>query len=144
VLTAWWWRRGISVATSLIGPLALLVGFVFYMEVAPAISRVASEKNIARVISQRVDAPIVSFDVTPASLMFYVERPILRVSRVGPLRRALAEQPFTWIVTSPQHVADLTEVATVYPWVTTGRHVLYATAPPAAMASAADGEHITN
>jgi 4-amino-4-deoxy-L-arabinose transferase-like glycosyltransferase len=144
VLTAWWWRRGISVATALIGPLALLVAFVFYMQVAPAISRVASEKNIARVISQRVDAPIVSFDVTPASLMFYVERPILRVSRVGPLRRALAEQPFTWIVTSPRHVAELAEVATVYPWVTTGRHVLYATAPPAAMASAADGERITN
>ncbi len=144
VLTAWWWRRGIPVATALIAPLAVLVAMVFYTQVAPAVSRVASEKAIARVISQRVDAPIVSFDVTPASLMFYVARPILRVSRIGPLRRALAEQPFTWIVTSPRHVAELAQVATVYPWVTTGRHVLYATAPPAAMASAADGERVTD
>jgi 4-amino-4-deoxy-L-arabinose transferase-like glycosyltransferase len=144
VLTAWWWRRGIRVATTLIAPFVVLVGLVFYREVAPAVSRMAGEQAIARVIATRLDAPIVSYAVTPASLMFYVERPILRVSRIGPLRRALAEQQFTWIVTSHRHVEELGRVATVYPWVTTGRHVLYATAPAAAMASATDGEHVTN
>jgi hypothetical protein len=141
VVMACWWRRGISIATTVIAPLAVLTALVFYVDVAPAVSRMASEQDIARAIVQRPDAPLVSFEVTPASLMFYVERPILRVSRTGPLRRALAEQPFTWIVTSPRHVAELSRVATVYPWVTTGRHVLYATAPPAALASAADGAH---
>jgi 4-amino-4-deoxy-L-arabinose transferase len=141
LVTAWWWRRGIAMATTLIAPLAVLAALVFYVDVAPAVSRMASEQDIARAIVQRPDAPIVSFEVTPASLMFYVERPILRVSRTGPLRRVLAEQPFTWIVTSPRHVDELSRVATVYPWVTTGRHVLYATAPPPALASAADGAH---
>jgi 4-amino-4-deoxy-L-arabinose transferase-like glycosyltransferase len=144
VLAAWWWRRGTPAGIALIAPAVVVVGLVFYSRVAPAVSRIASEQAIARAIAKRVDAPIVSFAVTPASLMFYVERPILRVSYVGPLRRALAEQPFTWIVTSPRHAARLSQVATVYPWVTTGRHVLYATAPPATMASAADGEHVTN
>jgi hypothetical protein len=75
--------------------------------------------------------------------MLYVPRPILRVGRPEPLRRALAGGGFTWIVTSRQHVAELSRIATVYPWTTTGRDVPYATAPPADVASA-DGELVGN
>lgn len=141
VLAVWWWRRGIAAAIALIPPVAIAMGLVFYLRLAPAVSRMVSEQAMAPLIARRADAPIVGFSVTPASLMFYVPRPILRVGRPGPLRHALAGGGFTWIVTSPPHVAELRRVAMVYPWMTTGRHVLYATAPPADVASA-DGEHV--
>jgi 4-amino-4-deoxy-L-arabinose transferase-like glycosyltransferase len=144
LLAVWWWRRGLASAIALVPPIAIAMGLLFYVRLAPAVSRMVSEQAMAALIARHPDAPIVSFDVTPASLMFYVPRPIVRVSRAGPLRRALAEHDgFTWIVTSRQHVDELARVATVYPWLTTGRHVLYATAPPADVASAG-GEHVNN
>jgi 4-amino-4-deoxy-L-arabinose transferase-like glycosyltransferase len=143
LLAIWWWRHGIAPAIALIAPVAIAMGLVFYVGLAPAMSRMVSEQAMVPLIARHADAPIVGFGVTPASLMFYVPRPILRVGRPVPLRRALAGGGFTWIVTSPQHVAELRTVATVYPWMTTGRHVLYATAPPADVASAG-GEHVGN
>ena len=86
-------------------------------------------------ITAHAEAPIVSYAVTPASLMFYVGRPVVRLDRPRALRQLLAEQPFAWIVTSPRHVDAIARTVPVYPWVTTGRRVLYATAPASAVAS---------
>jgi hypothetical protein len=144
VLAAVWRLRGITAATRVIAPAAIGLALVFYLRGAPAVSRVTSEAAIADAIAARIDAPIVSYNVTPASLMFYVDRRVERVSRPPALRRALAERQFAWIVTSPRHVEELARIARVYPWVTTGRHVLYATAPPATMAAAASGIRTTN
>src|SRR5205085_4020459 len=94
-----------------------------------------SERRIADIITARGDAPIVSYAVTPASLMFYVGRPVVRLDRPRALRELLAEQPFAWIVTTPRHLEAIGRVAPVYPWLTTGRHVLYATHPSGAVAS---------
>ncbi len=143
VLAIGWWRRGIAFAIALLPPVAIVMGLVFYLGLAPAVTRMVGEQPMVPLIARHADAPIVGYGVTPASLMFYVPRPILRVGRPGPLERALAGGGFTWIVTSPQHVAELSRIATVYPWMTTGHHVLYATAPPADVASAG-GEHVGN
>jgi len=78
----------------------------------------------------------VSYAVTPASLMFYVGRPVVRLDRPRALRQLLAEEPFAWIVTTPQHLDAIARVVPVHPWLTTGRRVLYSTHPTGAVASA--------
>jgi 4-amino-4-deoxy-L-arabinose transferase-like glycosyltransferase len=138
-----WWRRGPRAATTAIAASAIAIVLAFYLRAAPMVSEVASEHALAQVIATHApDAPIVSYEVTTASLMFYVGRPIVRLNRSRALRQLLAEQPFTWIVTSPRHVEEIADIAAIYPWVTTGRHVLYATAPPGSVAEdAARGAH---
>jgi hypothetical protein len=111
---------------------------VFYAGGAPLVSQVTSERGIADVITAHGEAPIVSYAVTPASLMFYVGRPVVRLDRPRALRQLLAEQPFAWIVTTPRHLEAIGRVTPVYPWLTTGRHVLYATHPSGTVASAPD------
>lgn len=138
-LLACWWRWGLPAAIAAVAPCVLAGALLFYTRVAPAVSRVASEEPIAEMIATRIDAPIVSYDVTPASLQFYVERPVVRLSRPRRLASFLAEHPFAWIVTSPRHLDEIRRVAAVYPWVTTGRHVLYATLPADTFAAADKG-----
>ena len=87
-------RRTIAACTA-VGEL------VFYAGGAPLVSQVTSERRIADVITAHAEAPIVSYAVTPASLMFYVGRPVVRLDRPRALRQLLAEQPFAWIVTTP-------------------------------------------
>lgn len=124
-----WWRRGTrGTAPALVTcTLALLV--LFYVRVAPFVSRHSSEKALAAVIASEPEAPIVTYQVTAASLLFYVGRPVVHANRPGPLKRLLAGQEFSWIVTSPKHVSELTHAVPAYPWETTGHHVLYGTAP---------------
>jgi 4-amino-4-deoxy-L-arabinose transferase-like glycosyltransferase len=129
VLLVCWWRAGTVGATRTFAPSMLAVAFVFYLDVAPIVSRMASERPIAAVITAHPDAPIVSYDVTPASLMFYVGRPIVRLNRPRLLRQLIDEHPFAWIVTSPRHIDAIARAVPVYPWVTAGRRVLYATRP---------------
>jgi 4-amino-4-deoxy-L-arabinose transferase-like glycosyltransferase len=129
VLLVCWWRGGIVGATRAFAPCMLAVALVFYVDVAPIVSRMASERPLAAVITAHPDAPIVSYDVTPASLMFYVGRPIVRLHRPRRLRELVDEHPFAWIVTSPRHVDAIARAVPVYPWVTAGRRVLYATRP---------------
>jgi hypothetical protein len=106
-------------------------------------SQITSARRIADVITAHADAPIVSYGVTPASLMFYVGRPVLRRDRPRALRRLLDEQPFAWIVTSPRHVDAIARTVPVYPWMTSGRRVLYATAPASTLASAGAADQIS-
>jgi hypothetical protein len=138
-----WWRRGNRAAATAIAASTVAIVLAFYLRAAPVVSQVASERALARVIEAHADAPIVSYEVTTASLMFYVGRPIVRLNRTRALRELLAEQPFMWIVTSPRHVEEVARVASIYPWVTSGRHVLYGTAAPGAGAAAeiARGAH---
>jgi 4-amino-4-deoxy-L-arabinose transferase-like glycosyltransferase len=131
-----WWRRGLAGATSAIAACTAVACVVFYAGGAPIVSRVTSERGIADVITAHREAPIVSYAVTPASLMFYVGRRVVRVDRPRALRQLLAEQPFAWIVTTPRHVEAIGRVTPVYPWLTTGRRVLYATHPSSTVASA--------
>jgi 4-amino-4-deoxy-L-arabinose transferase-like glycosyltransferase len=135
VIALAWWRRGLAGATSAIATCAAVGTVVFYAGGARLVSQVASDQRIADVITAHSEAPIVSYAVTPASLMFYVGRPVVRLDRPRALRQLLAEQPFAWIVTTPRHVEAIGRVAPVYPWLTTGRRVLYATHPSSAVAS---------
>jgi 4-amino-4-deoxy-L-arabinose transferase-like glycosyltransferase len=130
-----WWRRGLAGATSAIAACTAVGSVVFYAGGAPLVSQVTSERGIADVITAHGEAPIVSYGVTPASLMFYVGRPVVRLDRPRALRQLLAEQPFAWIVTTPRHLEAIERVTPVYPWLTTGRRVLYATHPSSAVAS---------
>ncbi len=143
LLAACWWRWGMGAAVRLIAPAVILLAVPFYTSVAPAVSLIVSEQSIAAAVSAHPEAPIVGYQVTPASLMFYVDRPIARVSRTQELLRALEGRPFAWIVTSPRHVHELARIVTVYPWIATGRHVLYATAPTSAVAARRDARSAT-
>jgi hypothetical protein len=138
VLAVCRWQGGVGGAVRAVAPCMLVVALVFYLTVAPLVSRMTSERGIAQVIASHPPAPIVSYDVTPASLMFYVGRPIVRTSRPRVLRQLLADEPFAWIVTTPRHVDAIARAATIYPWVTSGRRVLYATGPAAALAATGD------
>lgn len=140
VILVAWRRRGLTAATNAVAACAAAGVLVFYAGAAPLVSQVASARRIADVIAAHEDAPIVSYGVTPASLLFYVGRPIVRLDRPRALRRLLEEEPFAWIVTSPRHVEAIARTVPVYPWVTSGRRVLYATAPASTVASlGADG-----
>ena len=136
-----WWRRGLAGATSAIAACAAVGSVAFYAGGAQLVSQVASEQRIANVITAHGEAPIVSYAVTPASLMFYVGRPVVRLDRPRALRQLLAEQPFAWIVTTPRHVDAIGRAVPVYPWLTTGRRVLYATHPSGTVASSARPDH---
>jgi 4-amino-4-deoxy-L-arabinose transferase-like glycosyltransferase len=135
-----WWRRGLAGATSAIATCAAVGCIVFYAGGARLVSQVASDQRIADVITAHDEAPIVSYAVTPASLMFYVGRPVVRLDRPRALRQLLAEQPFAWIVTTPRHLDAIGRTVPVYPWLTTGRRVLYATHPAGTVASSARPE----
>jgi 4-amino-4-deoxy-L-arabinose transferase-like glycosyltransferase len=135
LLAAWRWR-GVVAATNALAACTVAIVLVFYAHAAPLVSRVTSEQPLAGIIAAHAEAPIVSYGVTPASLMFYIGRPVVRLNRPRALRQLLEEQPFTWIVTSPRHVEEIARATPVYPWVTGGRHVLYATAPSGAVALA--------
>jgi 4-amino-4-deoxy-L-arabinose transferase-like glycosyltransferase len=134
-----WWRRGFAAATNAMAISAAASVLAFYAGAAPLVSQVTSAQRMADVITAHADAPIVSYAVTPASLLFYVGRPIVRIDRPRALRRLLEEQPFAWIVTSPRHVDAIARTVPVYPWVTSGRRVLSATAPSSAVASLPKG-----
>ena len=134
VVLAWWWR-GLAGATGAIAACTAVGSVVFYAGGAPLVSQVASERRIADVITAHAKAPIVSYAVTPASLMFYVGRPVVRLDRPRALRQLLAEEPFAWIVTTPRHLDEIGRVTPVYPWLTTGRRVLYATHPTGTVAA---------
>ena len=136
ILLAVWWRRGIVAATDAVAACTVGIVLVFYAHAAPLVSQVTSEQRLAGIITAHAEAPIVSYGVTPASLMFYVGRPVVRLNRARALRQLLEVQPFAWIVTSPRHVEEIARATPVYPWVTSGRHVLYATAPSGAVALA--------
>jgi hypothetical protein len=140
VIALAWWRRGLAGATRAIATCTAVGSVVFYAGGAPLVSRVTSERGIADVITAHGEAPIVSYAVTPASLMFYVGRPVVRLDRPRALRELLAEQPFAWIVTTPRHVDAIGRAVPVYPWLTTGRRVLYATHPAGTVASSARSE----
>ena len=129
VVAAAWWRRGARAAVAGVAGTSFVCVLVFYMRIAPVVSHHASEKALAAVIATRPDAPIITYEVTAASLMFYAGRPVVRVSRPRPLSRLLDGHDFAWIVTSPKHVAEISRTVTIHPRVTTGHHVLYATGP---------------
>ena len=136
ILLAVWKWRGLVAATNAAAACTVAIVLVFYAHAAPLVSAVTSEQRLAGIIAAHAEAPIVGYGVTPASLMFYVGRPVVRLNRPRALRQLLEEQPFTWIVTSARHVDEIARTAPVYPWVTNGRHVLYATAPSSAVALA--------
>jgi 4-amino-4-deoxy-L-arabinose transferase-like glycosyltransferase len=129
VVGALWWRRGARAAIAGVAGATFVFVLVFYMRIAPVVSRHASEKALAAVIATAPEAPIITYEVTAASLMFYAGRPIVRVNRPGQLKRLLEGHDFAWIVTSPKHVAEITPVVDIRPRETTGHHVLYATVP---------------
>jgi len=124
-----WRLSGLRAAVLGVAAGMVVCSFVFYAAVAPRVSRVVGEKELATIIQAAPPAPIVSYEVTAASMLFYLARPVIRANRPNQLRRQLAQHPFLWIVTSPRHVAEIQAITTVYPWETRGHHILYATAP---------------
>ncbi|MGH7893741.1 MAG: glycosyltransferase family 39 protein [Candidatus Binatia bacterium] len=130
VLVGVWRLRGARAAAIGLVPAVIGGALFFYVRFAPQVSRVVSERGLAVIIDSAPPAPIVTYSVTAASLLFYVGRPVVRINRPRLLRDLLAEHPFVWIVTSPRHVAEIAAVAAVYPWDTSARHVLYAPVPP--------------
>jgi 4-amino-4-deoxy-L-arabinose transferase len=112
---------------------ALLVAF--FQVAAPALSEVHSDAALARVIRASPDhatAPLVAYGLSSPSTSFYVERPLLRYDRPRQLRALLAEHALIFVVTSPQHVAELASTGPFVPWYVGPRRVLYASRPPPA------------
>jgi len=106
---------------------------VFYRWGAPAISAVRSEEPLARVIAQHAPAstvaPLVAFRVRTPSLLFYTRRAVRDIDQPRRLARVLAKHPLVFVITSPKHVPVLRQHVTLFPWHTTGRHILYASRP---------------
>jgi 4-amino-4-deoxy-L-arabinose transferase-like glycosyltransferase len=132
----WLLRRG----RYQLAPIALGAGFatgllIFYTWAAPSISLVRSEAPLAAATT----APIVAYCVRPRSLLFYVRRPVHEINRPRQLKSFLAKYPLVFVVTSPTHLPTVLEAGTLFPWHTGGRHVLYASRPPAARTGDKDG-----
>jgi len=142
----WLVRRGRHQLT----PIALGTSFatgllVFYTWAAPSISAVRSEAPLAAAMVRGgaaeavAAAPIVAYCVRTPSLLFYVQRPVHEIDRPRQLKSFLARHPLVFVVTSPTHVPVVREAGTLFPWHTGGRHVLYASHPPAATTGDQDG-----
>jgi 4-amino-4-deoxy-L-arabinose transferase len=106
---------------------------VFYRWGAPAISAVRSEEPLARIIAQHAPSstasPLVAFRVRTPSLLFYTQRRVREIDQPGRLARVVAKHPLVFVITSAKHVPVLSQHVMLFPWHTTGRHILYASRP---------------
>jgi 4-amino-4-deoxy-L-arabinose transferase-like glycosyltransferase len=129
-------RRGLHHLTPIVLAGGFVIGvFVFYTWGAAHISAVRSEAPLAAIIMDVLPpadvetVPIVSYSVRTPSLLFYLRRPIEEIDRPRPLLRLIAAHRLVFVVTNAKHLSQLQRVATLYPWHTGGRHMLYATVP---------------
>ena len=115
------------------GSATLLV--LFFRFAAPSLSEVHSDAALARVIRaapEHADAPVVAYGLSSPSTSFYTGRPLLLYDRPRQIRALLAEHGLIFVVTSPQHSAELTAIGPFVPWYVSPRRVLYASQPPPA------------
>jgi 4-amino-4-deoxy-L-arabinose transferase-like glycosyltransferase len=125
-------RRRWDLLPVAVGGGMLVLITLFYRWGAPQISAVVSEAPLARLIAARgtdETAPIIAYDVRTPSLLFYLHRPVQRLTRPAELTRVLASHPLVFVVSSPRHVPEILAAGQLYPWHTSGRHVLYASRP---------------
>jgi len=110
---------------------ALLIAF-FHL-VAPSLSEIHSDAALARVIRaapEHATAPVVAYDLSSPSTSFYAGRLLVLYERPLQLRRLLADHALVFVVTSPQHSAELAASGPFVPWYVGPRRTLYASRPP--------------
>jgi 4-amino-4-deoxy-L-arabinose transferase-like glycosyltransferase len=115
------------------GSAVLLVAF-FHLA-APALSEIHSDAALGRVIRaapEHAAAPVVAYGLSSPSTGFYAERTLLLYDRPRQLRALLADHALVFVVTSPQHSAELATIGQLVPWYVGTRRVLYASQPPGA------------
>ena len=107
------------------GSAALLI--VFFHLVAPSLSEVHSDAALARVIRaapEHATAPVVAYDLSSPSTSFYARRLLVLYERPLQLRRLLADHALVFVVTSPQHSAELAASGSFVPWYVGPRRTL--------------------
>jgi 4-amino-4-deoxy-L-arabinose transferase-like glycosyltransferase len=115
------------------GSAVLLVAF-FHLA-APALSEIHSDAALGRVIRaapEHAAAPVVAYGLSSPSTGFYAERTLLLYDRPRQLRALLDDHALVFVVTSPQHTAELATIGQLVPWYVGARRVLYASQPPGA------------
>jgi 4-amino-4-deoxy-L-arabinose transferase-like glycosyltransferase len=128
-------RRSLRGVVTGLGAGSVVLLIVFFHLVAPALSEVHSDAALARVIRaapEHATAPVVAYGLSSPSTGFYAERTLLLYDRPRQLRALLADHALVFVVTSPQHSAELAAIGQLVPWHVGARHVLYASQPPGA------------
>ena len=115
-------------------PIAIGIGIlagsaVFYRVAAPRISAWVSDAQLVRSIPDPT-APVIAYQIRPASLLFYLGHPVPVVTKPARLAEMIEPDRLTFVVTSPKHIPELAAAGTFYPWNTGARHVLFASQPP--------------
>src|SRR5262249_38611894 len=126
------WGRPAHIVLTVGGASAALL-LVFFQLVAPRLSEVHSDAQLAEVLHAapgHAGAPVVASRFRSPSMSFSSQRPLLLYDRPRQLRALIAEHGLVFVVTSPQHVAELRASGPFVPWRVGPRRVLYATRPP--------------
>lgn len=138
---AWMIRRdALARAAAAIAAGAVAGILLFYGVAAPRIGETHSGRALARVLAAHPGAPVATYQVRPASLVFYLGRPVPEVNRMRRLARLADEQPLVFVVTSPRHVPALVAAGRWYPWLGGPRRVLYGTRPPGSTPAELDAD----
>jgi 4-amino-4-deoxy-L-arabinose transferase-like glycosyltransferase len=129
-------RDRLGDAVLLCGVANVVMLLVFFGLAAPALMEVHSDAALARTFSAAnppgSTAPLVAYGLRSPSTSFYARRPLLLRDRRRQLKALLAEHPLVFVVTSPEHVAEIQAVGPFVPWYVGARRVLYASQPPPA------------
>jgi len=130
-----------AAATTAAGAVAAIV--LFYAVAVPRIGETHGARALADAIAPYPEAPVAVYQVRPASIVFYLQRPVLTVNRARRLARLATEEPLAFVVTSPRHVPALEATGEWHAWVRGPRRVLYATQPPSLTPAESDVDNAT-
>jgi len=117
---------------------AVVVFALFYGAAAPRISDVVSDAPLAALVLRHgaPGAPVLALNAQVNSLVFYLRRRVQPVSTDAALRAARERSPVVFVVTSPRHAPVVARAGGFVRWDGTGKHDLWASAPPPAIARA--------
>jgi 4-amino-4-deoxy-L-arabinose transferase-like glycosyltransferase len=139
---AWMIRRAaLAAAAATVAAGAVAGILLFHGVAAPRIGETHSGRALARVLAAHPDAPVAVYQVRPASIVFYLGRPVLAVNRARRLARLAEDHPLAFVVTSPRHVPGLEATGRWYPWLRGPRRVLYGTQLPSLTPAEIDADN---
>src|SRR5262249_13624264 len=119
----------------LAAPAVALAGIVaaitFSVRTSPALSRVASDAELARQIAATAPtgkAPVIAYAVLAPSLGFYHDGPVRRLEQPARLRHVLRRRKLVFVVTDAAHAPEVLGVGR-FSALGAGRHLLFASQP---------------
>jgi len=100
--------------------------------VAPAVSALHSDREVARLILEAGPAPVVAFAARAPSLMFYLRSPVIETEDAALVRSLFEDEAPVFLVTGHLHFDEVEKLlgTRAYRWHATARRRLYANRPP--------------